>query len=173
MASTISRKTITPVSTAVSNTTTETAFSQTLLIPAYVLTKGCKLGFGYSWKSVATNSTDTLTVKGYLGTAADNTGILIGDSGALDVADNDVGVCTGWGMVHTFATASTGILVGGSWSVPKSAGTGKFITFGAVEAQLDFLAAMYLTVTATWSVASTSNQVRLDSLWCEIESYVH
>lgn len=173
MASTISRKTIEPVDTEVENTTAETAFSKTLLIPAYTLRKGFKLGFGYSWNVVDNNSTDTLTVKGYLGTAIGTTGILIGDSGALDVADGDIGVCTGWGMVHTFAGASAGILVGGSWSVPKAAGTGKFITFGAVEAQLDFLADMYLTVTGTWSVAHADNEVKLDSLWCEIEAFVH
>lgn len=173
MASTITRKTITPVDTEVENTATETAFSETLLIPAYTLRKGFKINFGYAWNVVDNNSTDTLNVKAYLGTAEDNTGILLGASGALDVADGDIGYCTGWGMVHTFGGASTGILVGGSVSAPETAGTPVHTTFGAVEAQLDFTADMYITVTGTWSGAHADNEVKLTALWCEIESFVH
>lgn len=173
MASTISRKTITPVATEVENTATETAFSAYLTIPANTLKAGSKLTFGYSWNTVDNNGTDTLLVKSYLGTAVANTGVVLGSSGALDVADGDIGVCTGWGMVHTFGGASTGILVGGSVSIPETAGTMVGTTFGAVEAQLDFTADMYLCVMATWSGAHADNEVKLDSLWCEIESFVH
>lgn len=174
MASSTSRKSITPTSTdVVSNTTTETAFSQKITIPAYTLKGLTRLQFGGAVISTATNSTDTLTVKAYLGTAADNTGHLLFDSGALDVANNDAAAFEGWCQVKTAGGASTGFLAGFSVGAPKSAGTLKGTTVDAVEAQFSTIADMYLVVTATWSVASASNSCRLDALWADIINYAN
>lgn len=174
MASSTSRKSITPSSTdTVTNTVTETAFSQKITVPAYTLKALSMVRFGGAVISTSTNSTDTLTVKAYLGTAADNTGHLIYDSGALDVANNDACAFEGWCQVKTAGGASTGILTAFAVGAPKSAGTLKGTTLDAVEAQFSTIADMYLVVTATWSVASASNICRLDALWAEILNFAN
>lgn len=151
----------------------ETAFALNLPINAYELRKSHKLTFGAAVKNISTNSTDTFRLRLYLGTAADNTGLLIADSGAVDGTNDDIMGASGWGQVRTFGAASTGIFAGFAIAVPKSAGTGVFTTFDATEAQLDFTAAMYLTATMTHSANSASNQSRLEALWLEIAPMAH
>lgn len=167
-----SRFCITPSSTdLVTNTVTETAFAQYLTIEAATLKKSCLLEFGGAVKNVQTNSTDTLTVKAYLGTDLTNAGALIFDSGALDVADNDICAFGGQFFVNTYAGASAGLLCGLGFGVPKSAGTAKFTTLGAVSAKIDLTARMYLYVMATWSVASASNKANLTALWAKVQPF--
>lgn len=167
MAQTTSRRCIDPLSTdVVSNTTTETAFVRKLKLPKYEAGKGTMIRFGGAVIATATNSTDTLTIKAYIGTGTDNTGLLVAASTAVDVANNDVGAFEGYAKVKLAGGASTGILVGKSDAVLKT--TANLTPFDQVEAQLDFTADMYLVVTATWSVASASNSCRLDDLWIEV-----
>lgn len=170
MAQTTSRRCIDPLSTdTVGGTvtgTTETAFVRKLKIPARELGKGFIAKFGGAVIATSTNSTDTLTIKAYIGTGADNTGLLVAASTAVDVANNDVGAFEGFAKCKLAGGASTGILVGKSDTVLKT--TASLMAFDAVEAQLDFAADMYLVVTATWSVSSASNSCRLDDLWLEI-----
>lgn len=176
MAATTSRRCIDPAlstNAVLTALAAETAFALNLPISAGELRKSHKLTFGATVKNIAANSTDTFRLRLYLGTAADATGILLADTGAVDGTADDVMGVSGWGQVRTYGAASAGILTGIAIGVPKTAGTGVFTTFGAVEAQLDFTAAQYLTATITHSANSAGNQSRLEALWLEIAPMAH
>lgn len=174
MSSTTSRRSITPSATdVISNSTAATAFAQYIKLPAYSLRKLHKIDFGGAVISTATNSTDTLTVQAFIGTALDNTGHKVFDSGALDVANNDVCAFMGWAQIKTYAGASSAFMTAFGIGVPKAAGTITAATIAAVEAQLDCTVDQYLCVVGTWSVASASNSCRLDALWADIFTYAN
>lgn len=176
MASPTTRRCIDPaLSTNVllENLAAETAFALNLPVNPYELRKACKINFGCTVKTVTANSTDTFLLKLYLGTAADSTGIVLGSTGAVNGTAGDIMGITGWGQVRTFGGASAGILSGMSIGVPVSAGTAVVTTFGAVEAQLDFTAQLYLTAMITHSVQHADNESRLESLWLEILPMAH
>ena len=170
MAQTTSRRCIQPSATdTVTNTTSETAFARTLKIPARSLQQYNMLKFGGVTKHTATNSTDTFRIRAYIGTAKDNTGLLVADSGALDVANDDCAAFNGWAMVKAQGGASALTLSGQSDSTQKTTDGG--VAFSATEAQLDGNADLYLTVTCTQSAQSTGNVSRLDALWYELHPY--
>lgn len=176
MAATTTRRCIDPAlatNVLLENLAAETAFALNLPIEAYELRKGVRLNFGCTVKTVTANSTDTFLLKLYLGTAADATGIVLGSTGAVNGTAGDIMGITGWGQVRTFGGASAGILTGMSIGVPVTAGTGVFTTFGAVEAQLDFTARLYLTAMITHSVQHADNESRLESLWLDIAPMTH
>jgi len=74
----------------VTATSSETAFSRTVSLEALTIGKGDFYIGSVAVEAVGTNSTDTLTVKVYLGPASDpTTGILLASNTAVDVADGD------------------------------------------------------------------------------------
>lgn len=171
MASATTRRCIEPSASDTVTGNSETAHAKTLLIPAGTLRKHVKLRVGFAAKHTVTASTDTSRQRVYLGTAANATGLLLLDTGAVDPANDDVAGGTGEFEVKTFGGASTGVLVGSGVSTGKSGGTAYPTTVDATEAQLDFTADLYLTVTSVQSQA-TGNTDRLDSLWfeaCQLE----
>lgn len=170
MAQTTSRRCIQPLATnTVTDTTTETAFTRTLKIPARSLEQYAMLKFGGVTKHTGTNSTDTFRVRAYIGTAKDNTGLLVADSGALDVANDDCAAFNGWAMCKTPGVGGSAVLCGQSDSTQKTTDGGT--AFSATEAQLDTTQDLYLTVTVAQSVQSASNISRLDALWYELHPY--
>lgn len=151
----------------VTNTTTETAFSKTLSFPAQSLRAGDLISGFACVKATSTNSTDTLTVKVYVGPSSDpKTGILVCDQTAIDVANDDVigckfDVCVdAIGAGSTFKVSAVGLsFKNGATAVSKT-----LAIAGATDAQASSFADLVVAVTATWSVASASDIARLDAL---------
>jgi hypothetical protein len=144
-------------STAVSNTTTETAFSNgTVTIPANTLKVGDTLRIRTQGIATATNSTDTLTVRLKLGST------VLATTGALDVADNDIFFVEFNLTVRTIGASGTFVGVGSATIGAAGTATRKaiFLASTAIDTTVD----NSLTVNATWSVASASNSVRMDVL---------
>lgn len=154
-------------STAVSNTTTETMFSNFITLPANTLVAGSLLRIRYQGIATSTNSTDTLAVKLYLATATTAgaiTGTTLISHAATDVANNDV--FSGEYEIAVRTAGSSGTMVGcGTYkSVPAAEGTATYKDDILASTAVDTTAALYVGVSATWSVASASNSCRLDFL---------
>lgn len=141
-------------SAAISNTTTETAFDKSVSVPANYLRAGDIIRVRAQAIATATNSTDTLNLKLYLGT------VEICATGALDVADNGIGYIDADIVIRTIG--ATGTLVGAGLVSIGVEGTATAKPFKKASATVDTTAANAIAVKATWSVASSSNSVRLD-----------
>ena len=74
-------------STAISNSVTETLFSTQYSIPKNTLAAGQLIRIRYQGIATATNSTDTLAIKLYIGGLS---GTVLLSHAATDVADNNV-----------------------------------------------------------------------------------
>lgn len=147
-------------SSAISNTTTETTFSNgTVTIPKNSVRAGTVIRFRGQGIATSTNSTDTLKVKGYIGSTA------LFDTGALDVANND----TFWfdGRITFRTVGASGTLVAEGTVTIGTAGTVTVKHFYLASTAVDTTEDMTLTFKATWSVASASNSCRLDVLTVE------
>lgn len=153
-------------SAAVTNTTTETAFTFTgQTVPAFAantLKPGDRIRIRWQGIATATNSTDTLAIKAYLGT------VEVAAAAAVDVANNDVfqGVCEVLirkvGANGTCVAATLQPVTGAAKSDGSSAVTVRSEFKGSQA--IDTTAAITPSVTATWSVANAGNSCRLDVL---------
>jgi hypothetical protein len=142
-------------STAITNTNTETAFSNgTVTIPANTLKVGDVIRVRAQGIATATNSTDTLTVKLKIGSD------VVAATAALDVADNDIFVIDASIVIRTIGATGTFVATGFQIIGPPATATAK--PFSKASTTIDTTAAQTLSITATWSVASTSNSVRMD-----------
>lgn len=148
-------------STAISNTVTETAFSTSYSIPANSLVPGEAIDIFWQGIATNTNSTDTLTIKVYIGGI---TGTALFTHAATDVADNNVFMGQYKLIVRT--VGASGTIVGFGWgkSVPAAEGTATFKDDILASTTIDTTAAQSIAVSAQWSVASASNSCRLDFL---------
>lgn len=143
-------------SAAVTNTTTETAFDKTAIFPANTLNEGDILQIFAQGIATATNSTDTLKAKLYIGSTA------ICDTGALDVANNDIFVIDAKVVIRT--AGASGTLIGAGFGYIGTPGTANVKPFSLASTTVDTTAAQTISAKATWSVASASNSCRLDIL---------
>lgn len=142
-------------STAVSNTTSETAFDNvSLTIPANVLKVGDILRVRLQAIATSTNSTDTLNVKLKLGST------VLAATGAVDVANNDIGFIDFDLVIRTIGASGT--MVGAGVTGLGVEGTVTAKPAKLASTAVDTTGALAVTVTATWSVQSASNSVRLD-----------
>lgn len=153
-------------STAHSNSTDEALFDKQYSIPANTLVAGSVIKVRYQGIATATNSTDTLTVKLYIGGLA-GTAILTGT--ATDVANNNIFAGEALIQIRTAGASGTLVAVGTHTDVPAASGTA---THGICEitasTTIDTTAAQVIGVGADWSVASASNSCRLDIMVVEI-----
>ena len=150
-------------STAVSDTTTETAFSNaSYTIPANMLRAGSLIRFGWQGIATATNSTDTLLIKAYLGSTAVATGT------ATDVANNAIFAGEASIAIRTIGASGTFVANSSHTKVPAASLTASRVDEILASTAIDTTAANIITVKATWSVASTSNSVRNDIFWLTI-----
>lgn len=151
--------------TAHSNSTTETLLGS-YSIPADTLKAGSVIKVRYQGIATATNGTDTLLVKLYIGGLA-GTAILTGT--ATDVADNNIFAGEATIVIRTAGASGTLVAVGTHTDVPAASGTA---TQGICEitasTTIDTTAAQVVGVGADWSAASASNSCRLDILVVEI-----
>lgn len=150
--------------TAHTNSTTETALGSYSL-PANTLFTGALLRIKYQGIATATNSTDTLLVKLYIG-GLSGTALLTGT--ATDVADNNIfmGECDI--TVRTVGAAGTFTASGSHSDVPAASGTAVPVYEITGSTAIDTTAAQVIAVGADWSVASTSNSCRLDRFSVEL-----
>lgn len=154
-------------SSAISNTTTETMFSNFITLPANSLVAGSLLRIRYQGIATATNSTDTLAVKLYLATATTAgaiTGTTLISHAATDVANNDVFAGEYELAIRTAGSSGTMVGVGTYKSVPAAEGTATYKDDILASTAVDTTAALYIGVSAQWSNASASNSARLDFL---------
>lgn len=152
-------------SSAISNTTTETLFSTQYSVPKNSLSAGQLIRIRYQGIATATNSTDTLAIKLYIGGTA---GTLLLSHTATDVADNNVFQGEYELIVRTVGASGTIVGVGTAKSVPAAEGTATYKDDILASTAIDTTAAQVIGVSATWSVASASNSVRLDFLRIEM-----
>lgn len=141
-------------STAVSNTTTETDFDKSISIPANTLKAGDIIRVRAQAIATSTNSTDTLNLKLKLGST------VILATGAVDVANNDIGYIDADLVVRT--VGASGTMVAAGVTALGTEGTVTAKPGKLASAAVDTTAALVVKVSATWSVASASNSVRLD-----------
>lgn len=150
----------TAASSLITNTTAETTFSNgTVTIPKNSLTAGDVIRIRAQGIAPATNSTDTLNIKLKVGTT------VIAQTGALDVANNDIFLIDANIVIRT--VGATGTLVAYGTVSIGTPGTATVKTFNLASTTIDTTVDQTLTVTATWSVANAGDTVQMDSLLVE------
>lgn len=150
--------------TAHSNSTDETAIGSYSL-PANTLKPGTRVRVKYQGIATATNSTDTLTVKLYIG-GLSGTALLTGT--ATDVADNNI-FCGEFELVcRTDGASGTFVGFGSHADVPAASGTAVPVYETKGSTAIDTTAAQVIAVGADWSVASSSNSCRLDFMAVDV-----
>ena len=152
-------------STAISNTITETAFSTSYTIPAKTLAPGQLIRIKWQGIATATNATDTLAIKVYIGGI---TGTLLFTHAATDVANNDIFSGQYELIVRTVGASGTLVGFGTGKSVPAAEGTATYKDDILASTAIDTTTSKAIAISATWSVASASNSVRLDFLSVEM-----
>lgn len=161
----------TSASTAISNTTTETMFSNFLTLPANTLRPGNLIKVRYQGIATSTNSTDTLTIKLYFATATTAgaiTGTALISHAATDVANNDVFAGEYELAIRTIGSSGTMVGCGTYKSVPAAEGTATYKDDILASTTVDTTVTRYIGCSAAWSVASASNSCRLDFLRVEL-----
>ena len=150
---------IAAASTTITNTNTETTFSNgSVSIPANTLKVGSVIRVRAHGVAPSTNSTDTLTIKLKIGTT-----VLVA-SAAIDVANDDTFVVDAYLIVRTIGATGTLVANGLIGLGVDTVGTTRV---DSGSATIDTTGALTLALTATWSVASASNQVALQSFIVE------
>jgi hypothetical protein len=154
----------TAASTAITNSNTEALFSTKYTLPANSLVAGSTIRVRYQGIATATHSTDTLTIKVYIGGLA-GTALISGS--AVDVADNNV--FSGTFDIVVRDIGATGHIVGtGFFKDPAAAGSGTVKDAILASTAIDTTAAQDIGISATWSVTDVGNSCRLDVLTVEI-----
>jgi hypothetical protein len=142
-------------STALTNTTAETVFSNgTVTFPANSLKAGDVIRVRAQAIATATNSTDTLNLKLYIGAT------LIAQTGALDVVNNDIGMFDVELVIRT--AGATGTFVAEGFAYIGTPGTANFKPVFLGSTTIDTTAAQAITLSGTWSVANAGDSCRLD-----------
>lgn len=155
---------ITATSTAVTNVNSETAFDKTVSIPANLLSAGAVLKIFAKVNVTSGNSTDTLQLKLKIGSQ------VLCTTPAVDVTNGggDLGVLSS--MVTIRSIGSSGVATAGGSSGLGVPGTATLRVDGVAGTfTLDTTAAQSVSVTATWSAASTSDICALEELVVSME----
>lgn len=148
--------TATADSAAVTNTTTETLFGTSYSIPANFLQAGDVLHVRGQVAVPNQNSTDTLNLKLYVGGL---TGTAVCATGAIDVAINDEGLIDAYIEFRT--VGGSGTMVANGTSALGTPGTVTAKPFLLASTAVATNAALVVGISATWSVASASDQALL------------
>ena len=155
-------------STAITNTASETAFDQSIAIPAgRIQSAGVVLKLRAKVRVTSGNASDTLQLRARLDTTA---GVLLGQTPAVNVTDagGDLGVLDLTMTLRTVGASGTLVADGIAGISPGQAvATGGNVqtTGTAGTVAIDTTVAHNLVITATWSGASTSNS-------CVLEDFV-
>lgn len=152
-------------SAAVTNTTTETEFDQSHTLAPNLLKAGSLIRIRYQGIATATNSTDTLTVKLYLG---GKTGTALQASAATDVANNNIFGGEFSLVVRTVGATGTMVGFGTYIKTLAASDTATMVAGSLASTTVDTTVAQKIAVAATWSVANAGNSCRLDFLSVEM-----
>jgi predicted RecA/RadA family phage recombinase len=144
------RQVITANGAAVTNTTAETAMAS-FVIPAGALKQGRIIDYFAATIATSTNGTDTFRYRVRLGGVA---GSVVADTGAIDLANNDIAVIAGQVVVRE--DGASGSIVAAAHGMLKTTGFNTLLDATAV----DTTAALTLVLTCTQSAASASNSTR-------------
>lgn len=149
----------TAASTAVTASSTETEFDTAYTAPGGSLRAGQRIKIRFQGIATATNSTDTLTIKLYIG---GKTGTALISMAATDVANNDVFTGEYELIVRSDGASGTIVGVGTYKSIPAAEGTMTIKDDILASTAIDTTAAQRLCVSATWSTTNAGNSCRLD-----------
>lgn len=149
---------ITAAGTALTASSTETALGA-ITIPANRLDVGSLIQVRFQGIATATNSTDTLTVKLYIGGIG---GTALISMAATDVANDNV--FTGEYEIAIRTIGSSGTMVGAGTfkSIPAAEGTMTIKDDILASTAIDTTASKDITVSGTWSSTNAGNSCRLD-----------
>lgn len=150
-------------SSAITNSNIEAAFDVSYTMPAGTLKSASTLRVKAVVRCPSTNGTDTLTIRGRVGTED------VVTSSAVDVADGDT-VVVEYFLVSR-AAAGAGVSVKGGGTVIFSTGAaGTLATASTLgdAVTLNTNAALVVDVTAQWSAASAANQCVLETLIVDV-----
>jgi len=139
--------------TACTGTTDETTLASVQL-PAGALHAGDVLRVRTQAIATATNGTDTLTLKLYVGTEQ------IVTTGAVDVANNDIGYIDCDVVIR--AGGASGLLVAAGVQALGTAGAVTAKPFYKASASEDLSGTVAVALTATWSSSNAGNSCRAD-----------
>ena len=145
-------------SAAITASSTETKFdNSSFTIPANMLRAGDVIRVRAQVIATATNSTDTLTIKAYIGGTS---GTAIVTTGAVDVADGAIGYIEFDLVIRTIG--STGTLVAAGTQGLGAVGTVTAKPFLLASTAIDTTASKELCLSGQWSTTSGGNSCRLD-----------
>lgn len=158
---------ITTSSTAITNTATETAFDQSVAVPAgRIQVAATVLKIRAKVRQTSGNANDTLQLKCRLDTTA---GVTLGQTPAVDVtnAGGDLGVLDLVATIRVVGASGTMMVDGiGGISPGQAVATGGNVqtTGTAGTIAIDTTVAHNIVITASWSAASASNSCVLEDL---------
>lgn len=152
-------------STAVTNTTSETAFDKKITVPKNTLHAGSVVRIKFQGIATSTNSTDTLQIKLYIG-GTGGTALLTGT--ATDVADNNIFAGQFDIIIRTNGSSGTFVGFGSHTKVPAASNTATLVVATIGSTTIDTTADQDVVVSATWGAQSASDSCRLDFLTVEI-----
>jgi len=147
-------------STAISDTVTETAFSTAVTLPANSLKVGSVIRVRAQGIVTSSNSSDTLDVALRLGT----TDVIA--TGAVNSTNDDIIYITADIVIRTIGASGTFVAAG--TTANGVVGTATALPRLKASTAIDTTAAISVNCSATWSVASASNSVRLDVMDVEV-----
>jgi hypothetical protein len=151
-------------STAHAASTTETAFDTKYSIPANTLKAGSVIKVRFQGIATATNSSDTLLVKLYIG-GITGTAILTGT--ATDATNNDVFLGEATIVIRTIGASGTLVAMASGNIVPAATRVAVPVYQITASTTIDTTAAQEISVGADWSTTG-ANSARLDILVVEI-----
>ena len=151
-------------STAHAASTTETLFDTQYSIPANTLVAGSIIKVRFQGIATATNSTDTLTVKLYIG-GLSGTAILTGT--ATDATNNDIFTGEALIQIRTAGASGTLVAVASGNIVPAATRVAVPVYQITASTTIDTTAAQVIGVGADWSTTG-ANSARLDIMVVEI-----
>ena len=153
----------TAASAAITASSTEALFDKDYTFAANSLLAGDVVRVQAQVIATATNATDTLTVKLYIGGLS---GTAIVSSGALDATNNDVCIIDATVIFRT--VGATGTLVASGFVTIGVAGTATAKPFYLGSTVVDTTAAQKIAVSGKWSTTDAGNSARLDMLSVEL-----
>lgn len=154
-------------SAAISNVNTITPFVPSPAyagLPANSLQVGDVIHIRGAFTCPSTNSTDTLTLTLKIGST------VVIATAAVDVANNDIGLIDAYVTIRTIGASGT-FVANGIWNL-GTPGTATDRAFDLTSTAIDTTAVQTITMNATWSVASTSDQVTMTQLEVDLERTV-
>lgn len=155
----------TAASTALTGSSTETLLDTSYSIPASTLVAGSVIKVRFQGIATSTNSTDTLTVKLYIG-GLSGTAVLTGT--ATDVANNNIFTGEAMIQIRTAGSSGTMVAIASGSIVPAATRVAVPVYQNTASTTIDTTAAQVVGVGAQWSTTSGSNSCRLDIMVVEI-----